>query len=817
MRGGLIRTAAKTMRRASAGLAARARAAAFSAALALLLLGLAAPTGPAAAQTGAARKIERILVEGNGRVSDATVKAYMTVREGDAATPEEINESIRRLIDTGLFQDVSIAPLADGLLVQVVEAPSINRVVFEGNDKVDDATLQGIVQSAPRAAFSRAVADRDARSILEVYRRTGRYGATVEPKIIEREGNRVDLVFEIFEGDATGIRSIDFVGNEAFSDRRLRGAIQTTESGLLGWLFSSDVYDPDRLEFDKELLRNFYLERGYADIQVLSATAELTADREDFLITFTVDEGEIYKFGELDVQVSLPGLDEESLRSALTMAPGDTYSSAEVDKTIQELTYRVGLAGYAFVDVRPVARKNVEEKTVDVTFQVAEGPRVYVERIEIEGNSRTVDRVLRRQFRLAEGDAYNGQAITDARNRLRQLGFFSTVDVRTEQGSAPDRAVVKVSVVEQLTGSISFGVGFSSADGVLGDISVTERNFLGRGQLVRARINYTGDEQALSFSFEEPSLLDRDLAVGFTVGYVQIDRTDESSFQETNIGFRPYMEFPLSESERLRMRYRISSDEIRDVETFASPAIAGDEGTAITSSIGFGYRWDQRNDPVEPTSGYLYTFDQDLAGLGGDALYSRSVARVKGWQGLFDGSDFVASLELEAGALFSFGDDTRVNERFFLGGDSFRGFKSGGIGPRDVSQVDIYENNGKGAFRRNRSREDALGGNYYAVARAELTFPLGLPDELGFYGGVFADAGTLFGLDKTVYSETAPGATNKGAVVVIDDGMDFRASIGVSLFVDSAFGPLRFNFACPLVAKDYDRKEYFRFTAGTRF
>lgn len=305
--------------------------------------------------------------------------------------------------------------------------------------------------------------------------------------------------------------------------------------------------------------------------------------------------------------------------------------------------------------------------------------------------------------------------------------------------------------------------------------------------------------------------------MGFNIGYVRLDRTDESSYEETNLGFRPYTEFPLSEDERLRLRYRISSDEIRDVETYASPVIVDDEGSTITSSVGFRYRWDTRNDPVEPTAGFVTTFDQDFAGLGGDAYYSQSVARVKGWQGLFDDSGVVASLELEAGALFSFSENTRVNERFFLGGDSFRGFASGGIGPRDVSQVDIYEDDGEGAYKRTRTRDDALGGNYYGMVRAELTFPLGLPEELGFYGGVFADAGTLFGLDQTVYEETAPGAGNQGKTVTIDDGAHFRASIGVSLFIDSAFGPLRFNLAYPVAREDYDETEYFRFTAGTRF
>ncbi|MFT4793618.1 MAG: outer membrane protein insertion porin family [Paracoccaceae bacterium] len=800
----LLRGAVSPAADGRAGLVGRASRLVMALALSAALGGALAPAPAAAQDEPIVARVDRILVEGARRVDADTVKAYMTVQEGGPATPAQINESLRRLFETGLFEDVSISPLADGLLVQVVEAAYINRVVFEGNDAIDSEELLGIVQSAPRNAFSRAAADKDAQAILDLYRRTGRYGASVEPQVIRRENNRVDVVFEIQEGGRTGVRDISFVGNNRFSDRSLRSVINTRESGLLGWLFTSDTYDPDKLEFDKELLRRYYLENGHADFLVLSATAELTPDREDFVISFTVDEGERYTFGALSVDTPLTDLDLDVLQAQMQMQPGDEYDAGLVDKTIEKLVFEAGRAGYAFIDVRPEARKNVEEKTVDLLFRMAEGPRVYVERIDIEGNSRTQDRVLRRQFTIAEGDAYDVNAVQAARGRLRNLGFFSDVALSTERGSADDRAVVKVKVEEQLTGSISFGVGYSSSDGPIGDITISERNFLGRGQFVSARVNISGDEQALSFGFQEPALLDRDLAAGFAIDYTKIDRTDEASFQETNIGIRPYVEFPLSEKQRLRARYRLSSDEIRDVAFHASPAILADEGNLITSAVGATWTYDERNDPVEPTEGYLFTVNQDVAGLGGDALYSRTVAKAKGWTSFYD-DEVVASLELEAGGIIGFGDDLRITDRFFLGGDRFRGFDSGGIGPRDVSTY----SDGTTVI----GRDDSLGGKYFAVMRTNVTFPLGLPEELGIYGGLFADAGTVWGLDSTSFTDP----NTVGGTATIDDGIHLRASVGASLFIDSPFGPLRFNFAYPVVSEDYDSKEYFRFTAGTRF
>jgi outer membrane protein insertion porin family len=747
-----------------------------------------ATPAPVAAQQGPA--VSDVVVIGNRRVEAATVASYLTLGPGDPITAQALNESVHRLFDTGLFRDASIAVDGRSLIVRVEENPTINRVAFEGNDALSDEELLASVSTRPRRAFTRSRVEADAQTIGEIYRRVGRYGTEIEPVIIELPENRVDLVFEIDEGDVTGVNAISFVGNEVYSDRRLRSVIETTETGIFGFLLTSDIYDPDRLEFDRELLRRYYLGRGYADFTVLSATAELAPDRDGFFITFTVSEGELYTFGEQRVVTTAPGLDPADFEPLIDGAPGDTYDADLVENNINRIIFQAGQQGFAFIDVRPRAIRDPEARTVGVVYELSEGPRVYVERIDIEGNSRTLDRVIRRQFDVVEGDAFNSRAIQRAESAIRGLGYFETVTVRTERGSSPDRARVVVEVEEQSTGSLSFGLGFSTDQGPLAEVNVTERNFLGRGQFFRARAVVAGDEQVIDFSFREPAFLDRDLEAGFDVFYRQEDRSDESSFEETNIGFTPSIAFPVSENGRLRLNYQISSDEIRDVNANASPFIARDEGTAITSLIGYRYSYDQRNDPFDTTEGYLLEFGQDFAGLGGDAQYVRTTGLARAFTSFFD-EDVVTSVEVEGGYIWGWGDDdVKITDRFFLGGDRLRGFERDGLGPRD--QV----------------TDDSLGGNAFAVVRTEVSFPLGLPEDFGIYGGLFSDFGTLWDLETT---------SLQGVGYSIDDSLKMRGSVGASLFWDSLFGPLRVNVAYPFLKEDGDREEIFRLTAGTRF
>ena len=743
-----------------------------------------APAASAQTLVQAGSREQAVTVRGNRRIEAETILSYMDLAQGQTVTAEDLNRAVRRLFDTGLFKDVQIIPAQDQLIVEVVENPSINEIAFEGNDALEDEDLERIISLRPRLPFTVSSAEADAQAIIEIYRRTGRYGAEIEPVIIERSDNRVDLVFEISEGELTGVSAIDFVGNSVYSDRRLRGVIETSESGFLANFLSSDVYDPDRLELDKELLRQYYFERGYADFTVLSATAELAPDRDGFFITFTVDEGEEYAFGELDVDVRAKGLDPEAFTALLPNVTGDTYDATAVEEVSNELTDLAGQSGFAFVQVRPRPRKNTEERIIDLTFEVAEGPRVFIERIEIEGNTQTLDRVIRREVDLVEGDPFDARKIREARRRIRALRYFSSVELSTERGATEDRATLKVKVREQSTGSLSFGVGFSTSAGPVGNVALTERNFLGRGQELKLNVTAAGDTQVYDFAFTEPSFLDRDLSVGLRAFLIDDDRSDESSIEISRLGGGPVIGFPLSEHSDISLRYEILREDIT-VDNTASVVLQGDAGARLTSRVGYTVDYDRRNDALETTEGYLLTASQDFAGLGGDAQYVSTITSAKGWTSFF-GDEVVTSLEFEAAGIVGFGDDIRFNERFFLGGNNLRGFGDEGAGPRDLAT------------------NDSLGGNFRLRSRLQASFPLGLPDDFGIFGGAFVDAGTLFDLDN-----------NDGGR--IDDSAKLRVSAGGLLFIATPFGPLELSFGFPLVKEDEDDTELFRLSIGTRF
>lgn len=729
-----------------------------------------------------------VVVRGNQRIASDTIRAYLGLRPGQTVTATDLNEGVRRLFNTGLFRDVRVIPDGGRLIVQVVENPSINKIAFEGNDELSDEVLEPVIELRARLPLTVAAAEADAERIKDVYRSAGYYGAEVDPVVIERSENRVDLIFEITEGDLTTVTDIDFEGNEAYSDSSLRGVISTSESGILSFLTSSDIYAPDRLELDKELLRQFYLERGYADFEVLSATSGLTPDRDGFQITFTVREGPVYDFGDMSIDVAAQGLEPSDFAGAIPDLSGDTYDATRVDEIASELTEIAGEKGFAFIEIRPRPRKHAAERVIDITFEVGEGPRVFVERIEIEGNTQTLDRVIRRRIGLAEGDPFNVRKIREAERRIRGLNYFSRVEITPVEGSSPDRAILKVRVEEKSTGALSFGIGYSSSVGPIGNIALTERNFLGRGQYVDFRITAAGDQQIYNFAFTEPAFLGRDLAVGFRAFYLDHDLSDEASLEMRRAGLGPTVSFPLAEDLRLGLRYQFRHDDI-DVDWDASPVLQQDEGSRITSSVGYTLTYDGRNDPISPTSGFLLRAGNDFAGLGGAARYVSMDTSAKGWTAFFD-DQVVASLEVEVNAVYAWDNDIRINERYFLGGSSLRGFAPQGMGPRDTAT------------------DDVLGGNYSAVSRLEVSFPIGLPDELGIYGGFFVDAGTLFGLDGNPI-----GADGRS----IDDSPHLRVGAGALLFLSTPFGPLEMSFGLPVVDESYDDHEFFRLSIGTRF
>lgn len=758
----------------------------------------ASETGQPAAQ--AQPVVQQILVQGNQRVEADTVLSYLLIQPGRPLDPQTVNLSIQTLWATGLFSDVQIQQQGNLAVVLVQENPIINRVVLEGNRAMDDDKITDEIQAQPRAIFTRARVQSDVQRIIEVYRRSGRFAATVTPKIIELPQNRVDLIFEISEGPVTGVSRINFIGNDSFSDRRLRRELVTRESRWWRFFSSNDNYDPDRLEYDRELLRQYYQNRGYANFRVLSSVAELTPDQERFYITITIDEGEVYNFGEITVDSQIEELNNEFLQAILPINTGDTYRADAIENSIDTLTFAAGASGYAFINIRPIIERNRETQTVDVEFVLDEGPRVYIERIDIVNNTRTLDRVIRRELDVVEGDAFNRVLIDRSRNNVRRLGFFEEVEVTETPGSSADRARLLVDVTEQPTGELAFGAGFSSTDAFLVDLSISERNLRGRGQFLRFRISASSRRETIDIRFTEPRFLDRNLAAGFDLFRVNSDFLSEASFQTESTGGSVRLGFPVTANTNMQLRYTIRNDNVL-VFSSASAALQSQSGNRTTSVLGYSFSWSQLNDPIEPSDGFRFTVSQDLAGLGGDVNYVRTEIQSAFYHGLW--RDIVASFTANTGFILGWGGDSiRINDRFFKGGNSFRGFDVGGMGPRTVSR-----NEDTGEL----NLGDSLGGRLYAIGALEVSFPLGLPEQYGISGSVFTEFGTLGLLDTVdqIDEVTSP-------VFTVDD-LALRASAGVSIFWDSPFGPVRFDFAEAFIAEEYDRTEFFRFSTRTGF
>lgn len=840
----------------------------------------ATPVVEAVAQS--AETIRQIRIEGNQRIEDRTVQSYLLVAPGDTFDPSRIDLSLKTLFATGLFADASFDKVGPDLVVRVVENPIINRVLFEGNRALDDDKLREEVQAAPRGIFTAARVQADVQRILELYRQSGRFSATVEPQYKPLDQNRVDLVFVVTEGPVTGVRAINFIGNDEFTDRRLRSEVVTKQSRWWRFFSSNDNYDPGRLEYDRELLRQFYQNRGYYDFRVISAVADLTPDREDFYITYTIEEGEQYTFGDIQVETALDKLSSEGLRRAIAIQDGDLFRGDQIEDTIDTLTYAAGIAGYAFVDVNPRLEADPETRKVNVTFAIDEGPRVYIERINIVGNTSTLDRVIRRELRVAEGDAFNRVLLDRSRNRVRALGYFEEVEITERAGSRPDRTVVDLSVKEQATGELSFAAGFSSVDAFLIDLSVSQRNLRGRGQSLIARVSASDRQQFLDFRFQEPRFLDRNLSAGLELFSTRSDFLDVSDFESETIGAGVNFGFPVTDNTGLQLRYRLQSDEINvedtplviveatgalaledvlvdqnnpqtpndpsDDTTISLPVpvdtvplpdgtiivdqcselfafrstICNSERSDITSLIGYSFNWDRRNDPIAPTGGFDFSISQDIAGLGGDVQYLRTEVSGATYRGIFKGVR--ASVRVSAGAIEPFGDDDsiRINNRFFRGGSSFRGFDVAGLGPRVVDVIADTEGNIIEVIPQN-----SLGGKVYYQGTGELTIPNYLPEEYGIRTKLFIEAGSVGILDDAdledeIFFTTRAGQINNipgglPASRQIRDGLGLRAAAGLSVGWDSPFGPIQFDFSQILRKEEYDRTETFRFSTSTRF
>lgn len=786
----------------------RARSAAIVSGLALL-----AGVAPFAVPSTAAAQVQsgvvgRIIVQGNERIEAGTVLSYLPIAPGDTVDPARIDVALKTLFRTDLFSDVKIDLQANGdLIVRVVENPIINRVIFEGNSALKEDKLKDEVTIRPRGIFTRAKVQGDVQRIIELYRRSGRIGVTVTPQIVELPQKRIDLIFKIDEGPKSGVLSLNFLGNSEFSDGDLADVIVTEESHWYKFLSNNANYDPDRIEYDKEQLRKFYRNKGYYDFRVISAVAELAPDKNGFVITFTVDEGPKYRFGKLSVETELKKLDGTVLQTLLPLREGELYQDEAIEQATDALTYAAGAAGFAFVDVRPRYVPNRDNRTVDVVFQVKEGPRVYIDRIDIVGNTRTLDYVIRRELNLSEGDAYNRVLVERSRNQIRSLGFFKDVAIDEIPSGQPDRTTLRVSVEEQPTGELSFSAGYSSVDQLVIDLGISERNFRGRGQNVRARISVGSLRQQIDFSFTEPRFMGRDLRAGVDLYSYRYNFSNQTSFDTASIGGGVRLGFPLTQNASMSLRYTLRQDEVIIDDSLCSsfllsPSLCAQRGAFITSLVGYGLRIDRRNDPVRPTRGFFIDLSQDLAGVAGDVNYLRTEFG-GGWYHGFN-KDFVLQVQGTAGYIDGWGGDSvRINDRFYKGGNSFRGFEVAGIGPREMN------------------REDALGGKAYAIGTVELSIPTFLPEQYGIKAALFTDFGTVGMLDD-VDKVDINGAINAtcgttGKELCVRDDLSLRASAGLSVFWRSPMGPIRFDFSQILAKEDYDKTETFRFSTSTRF
>ncbi len=752
---------------------------------------------PAAAR-GALGTIANIRIEGIQRIEPETVRSYLLLQAGDAWDTERVDRSLKALFATGLFADVKLTREGNTLLIKVVENPIINRIAFEGNSKLADKDLNGEIQLRPRVVYTRTRVQNDVRRILELYRRRGRFAATVEPKVIQLSENRVDLVFEINEGPSTGVRSINFVGNRVYGDGTLRGVLETKESRWYRFLSTNDTYDPDRLTYDRELLRKFFLSEGYADFRVVSAVAELTPDRDGFVITFTIEEGERYHFGKVDVAIKLKDLPRETVLPLLTVQPGDWYNSDAVEHSISVLTDALGNRGYGFVEVKPEITRHREDHTLDVIFNVQEGPQVYVDRIDIVGNVRTLDKVIRREFRLVEGDAFNTNKMTRSKERIKNLGFFKKVEVTNTPGSAPDRTVIQVEVEEQSTGELSLGIGFSTADGPLADI-------LGRGQDFRLGTVVSFRSQQVDINFTEPYFLDKNIAAGFDLFEVKTSPTTNfftgvtPAYEQFSYGGALRTGYQISENLRQTWKYTARSDDITNVQSNASLFIQLQQGTHVTSAVGQVLLYDKRDNRQDPTDGYFGSIGNDFAGVGFGVQYIRNKVNVGYYYSV--APEWVLSFTGEAGDIFGWGgQQVLLQDRFFVGGDNLRGFAPAGVGPRDLTT------------------SDALGGNKYYVGSVALGVPLGLPKELGITGRVFTDFGSLWSIQpKNIVLTPAQLASTGGIQPVVQDSSAIRASAGVGISWKSPVGPIRLDVAQPFKKEKFDQTQLFHVSFGTRF
>jgi outer membrane protein insertion porin family len=763
---------------------------------------LIAPSFVASAQAATAGRVAQVVIQGNQRVENETILSYMQIGQGEAFNDVKIDESIKSLFQTGLFKDVSIVRQGSSLVITVSENPLINVVNFEGNVEVDDDTLKKEVDTRSSIIFTKSRVSSDSQRILAVYQKQGFYNVTVTPKMIKLPENRINLVFEIDEGGKTHVTQINFSGNNALGSDDLQGVIATKTYNRLFFFRRNTSYDPDRLSYDKELLRRYYLKNGFADVQITSAEGRPSSDGTGYVLDFVIEEGPRYSIADVAVNVGDSNLEPEGLRRVVKTGVGDTFDSDKVDSSVEKLTLEASNQGFVFAKVEPKIDHNSDGKTLNLTYNIVEGPRTYIERIDIIGNDRTHDEVIRRELRLFEGDAFNRTLVERARRRLTALDFFDKIDFREQDGSAPDKVVLVVEVQEKSTGSITFSIGYSTTETVVGQVGLEERNLFGRGQNVKINTQLSFKKQALDFSFTEPYFMGMPVSAGFDAFATRADSQSASSYSSQQIGGALRLGFNLDEYSSINTKYRKTKGV--DVAT-SSPAIIEQEGHDWKSAVSLGYVYDDLDNPMKPASGLRAELESEVAGLGGSTYYGKLEGHAWYFFPLLE-EKVVLKAEGNFGHIQSFnGKKIPLQDRFFQGADTFRGFSSSGIGPKQIGNDGVM---------------DSIGADTYAIGTLEATFPVGIPEEWGIRGEVFSDFGTVFGTkDKSWLNGfgNCPGnGTYTGDCTVLDS-MGLRASIGAGLIWQSPFGPLRFEYALPLIKKSFDETEKFRFSIGTSF
>lgn len=722
-------------------------------------------------------------VKGLERVELETVMSYININKGEAVSQDELDEAMKQLYSTGLFTDIVFDFKNNGLLtIKVVENPIINKRVFDGNDKLSDDLLEKEVSLAPRSIYSRAKVQEDVQRILEVYKRTGRYAASVEPKIIKRDQNRVDLIYEIDEGPLASITKINFIGNTHYSDDDLQNEIMSKESRWYRIFSSSENYDAEKSNYDKELLRRFYLKHGYADFRVASTIGELSPDKKSFVLNFVLDEGARYKVKDIVINSEIGDVDVTPIYDVVEFERGDWYNAEKVEKSVTAITDELGKKGFAFVDVVPDLRKNTQTGDVDVVFNIKEGDRIFVNRINIKGNTRTHDEVIRREFRIDEGDAFNVSKVRDSRRNVENLNYFSKVDMQTIPTDS-NKADIDVEVEEKSTGFFNVGIGYSTVNGALVRAGVTENNFRGMGQRLAVDVGVSQKSSDYDLSFTEPYFLGRRLSAGIDLFRTEQDYQDEGSYDTTSTGGRLRLGWNYTDDLSQYFRYTLREDEIDNVDSGASKYIKEEEGKTSGSIIGQTTVYDKRDSAINPKEGYYLSFGNDVAGLGGDEKFLKFDAKAYKYYTVSDYYTF--KLFANAGYIVGYGgEDVRLSNRYNLGGSTMRGFDVAGIGARD------------------KYTDDALGGNWMLYTGAEMSFPIGL-DEVGIRGRTFVDVGML-GKPDNINSKD------------VDYSSTPRVAPGFGFQWQSPMGQIDVDFAFPVVKEDYDETQVFRLNFGTR-